>query len=69
MWIGCLFNLTADPTESDDVAKEHPGVVNDLIDIITSTSTYEAPSGQNENQLAQQTWTTVYQGYLGPFLP
>eukprot|EP00038_Savillea_parva_P001046 m.100915 g.100915 ORF g.100915 m.100915 type:complete len:619 (+) comp10367_c0_seq1:74-1930(+) len=67
---GCLYNLTADPTEHVDIASKHPEIVATLRkQLDTANATVFSPNrGQPDTKLACSVALSHYHGFWGPFL-
>jgi len=66
---GCLFNLVADPTQSQDVALDNPGVVQDLyrrLKAVNDTAFNPDRGGSDPQACAV---FRAMGGFVGPFLP
>ena len=67
---GCLFNITADPTEHFDVAEAHPDVVATLYARIQELQkTAFSPDRGTPQPAACAHALHEYKGFWGPFLP
>lgn len=66
---GCLFDVSVDPTEHDDIASTHPDVIAALTDVL-SAAAKEAfePSRGAPQQAACDAARGKYKGHYGPFV-
>jgi arylsulfatase B len=66
---GCLFNLTSDPTEHDDIAAAHPEVVARMLDRIRAiNATVFSPVRGSPDPRGCEVAVGKHGGFWGPFL-
>eukprot|EP00729_Bicosta_minor_P002649 gene2649-14137_t len=66
---GCLFDVSVDPTEHDDIASTHPDVIAALTDVLSAAAkkAFE-PSRGAPQQAACDAARGKYKGHYGPFV-
>jgi hypothetical protein len=66
----CLFNLTGDPTEHEDVSGEHPTVVSQLMGVFTGLESQYHPPKDNpfSNNTGYCGAINASGGYVAPWL-
>lgn len=66
---GCLFDILSDPTESTNLAKSHPAIVQDLLDRMAraENTTFSPDRGKRDPNACKIAMGT-YGGYWGPWL-
>lgn len=67
---GCLFNVFDDPTEQNEVSKDHPQIVHDLDALIKQEqqTVWNPDRGTGDDNLACNVAFASHKGFMGPFL-
>ena len=66
---GCLFDLDADPTETDDLARHKPTLLRNLHRLATwyDATVYQSPGSSKADPAAKAAARTKYGGFWGPW--